>query len=231
MSCLKRCRVTCSHRAAKWSLLKDVGKCSIIWAPAWSALPPRTTLHEKWRSSSGPAEYVRGREMLSHWHSHPDAKPSSDYLSRTTLVIFYHSENNSTPCQVSWTAREISIRSLAFLISYSTTHLALQYFPPIFLQITHSSIILNPLLCPQLYTLSWCDGWLCSLLAEATPWTPRGWDGGKFRGGWVGGRWKGGRWASCSSLQFLCWQGLRACSRDKGRTGEGEREEGSEQQH
>lgn len=120
--------------------------------------PLCSTLHEKWRSSSGPAEYVRGREMLSHRHSHPDAKPSSDYLSHTTLVIFYHSKNNSTPCQVSWTAREIFIRLLAFLINSSAAYLALQYFPPIFLQITYSSIILNPLLCPQLYTLSWCDG-------------------------------------------------------------------------
>lgn len=184
--------------------------------------PLCSTLHEKWRSSSGQAEYVRGKCWVTD--THPDAKPSSDYLSHTTLVIFYHSKNNSTPCQVSWTAREIFIRLFAFLINYSATHLALPYFSPIFLQITYSSIILNPLLCPQLYTPSWCDGWLCSLLAEAIPWTTRGWDGDKFRGGWVVDEREGGellaRGSSSADRGWVHAAGIKGeQERERGRKG------------
>lgn len=47
MSCSKRCCIICSYHAAKFSLLKDVWKCSVIWAPAWSALPPLQ--HSAWK--------------------------------------------------------------------------------------------------------------------------------------------------------------------------------------
>lgn len=226
MSCSRRCWIICSHRAAKLSLLKDVLH---HLSPCLVRTPPSAALCMK-NGEARPGQ----RSMLEGgkcWvtDTHPDAKPSSHYLSHTTLVVFYHSKNNSTSCQISWTAREIFIRLFAFLINYSTTHLALQYFPPIFLQILFYNIILIPLLCFQLYTPVVVRWVIVLLIGRGNSLNTTGLGRGQIQW-WVGVRWKGGRWAPCS-LQFLRWQGLSACSRDKGRTGEGEREEGSEQKH